>query len=60
MIAYVTWFTEQGRQIADKISGMPLHITYGQCCESYGGRIGREKGAQCTNGFRRHLQRGFL
>lgn len=39
MIAYVTWFTEQGRQIADKISGMPLHITYGQCCESYGGRI---------------------
>ena len=39
MIAYVTWFTEQGRQIADKIAGMPLHIIYGQCGESYGGRI---------------------
>lgn len=39
MILYMTWFSEQGKQLAKKISKLPLSICYGQPHSRYGGQI---------------------
>lgn len=39
MILYMTWFSEQGRQLAVQVSKLPLFIDYGQIHSRYGGQM---------------------
>lgn len=39
MIAYVTWFTKHGEQLAAKLARLSPDITYAEPCGYYGGRV---------------------